>query len=156
MAVVHLSLYGHVETGWLFLNDQTFGVFFTNKLRFGTYDMKCMLVRPRILYRISRIPNNKPPCYANPHYLTAIKPNNMNPLTIKQIEQIAKENNVNFDMDEVYRLPMVFSEGIVLRASIQYEDKFDGWKMSDIKRKTAIQLLKMSKIKEILNGNSGK
>jgi len=76
----------------------------------------------------------------------------MNPLTIKQVKQIAKEYNVNFEIDEKYQFPIISHEGIVLRPSIQYDDKHDGWKMSDNKRKTAGQLSKMVEIKNLLNG----
>ena len=77
---------------------------------------------------------------------------NMNPLTIKQIQQIAIEHNVKFDVDEIHHLPIVFSEGIILKPTIQYDNKHDGWKMSGNDRKTAGQLLKMTEIKDFLNG----
>jgi hypothetical protein len=76
----------------------------------------------------------------------------MNPLSIKQIQQIAREYNVSFEIDETCQLPIIFSEGIVLKPSIQYEDKHDDWKLTGNQRKTANQLTRMSEIKDLLNG----
>lgn len=76
----------------------------------------------------------------------------MNPLSIKQIQQIAREYNVSFEIDESCQLPIVFSQGIILKPSIQYEDKHDDWKLTGNQRKTASQLTRMTEIKDLLNG----
>lgn len=76
----------------------------------------------------------------------------MSALSIKQIQQIAREYNVNFEIDETNLLPKISAEGIVLKPSIQLDDKHTGWKMTKLNQRTAIQILKMTEIKNLLNG----
>jgi len=75
----------------------------------------------------------------------------MSALSIKQIQQIAREYNVNFELDETSQLPKVFAEGIILRPSIQQDDKHTGWKMTKLIQRTALQISKMTEIKNLLN-----
>jgi hypothetical protein len=76
----------------------------------------------------------------------------MGALSIKQIQQIAREYNVNFEMDESSQLPLVSAEGIMLKPSIQLDDKHTGWKMTKLSQRTAMQIMKMTEIKNLLNG----
>ena len=75
----------------------------------------------------------------------------MSALSIKQIQQIAREYNVNFKMDETSQLPKVFAEGIILKPSIQMDDRHTGWKMTKLIQRTAMQIAKMTEIKNLLN-----
>ena len=75
----------------------------------------------------------------------------MSALSIKQIQQIAREYNVNFEMDETSQLPKVFAEGIILKPSIQMDDRHTGWKMTKLIQRTAMQIAKMTEIKNLLN-----
>jgi hypothetical protein len=75
----------------------------------------------------------------------------MSALSIKQIQQIAREYNVNFEMDETNQLPKVFAEGIILKPSIQMDDRHTGWKMTKLIQRTAMQIAKMTEIKNLLN-----
>jgi hypothetical protein len=75
----------------------------------------------------------------------------MSALSIKKIQQIAREYNVNFEIDVISQLPMVSAEGIILRPSIQVDDKHTGWKMTKLNQRTAIQISKMTEIKNLLN-----
>ncbi|HXB43462.1 MAG TPA: hypothetical protein VNV85_05365 [Puia sp.] len=75
----------------------------------------------------------------------------MSALSIKQIQQIAREYNVHFEMDETSQLPKVFAEGIILKPSIQMDDRHTGWKMTKLIQRTAMQIAKMTEIKNLLN-----
>ncbi len=75
----------------------------------------------------------------------------MGALSIKQIQQIAREYNVNFEIDETSQLPKVFAEGIILRPSIQMDDRHTGWKMTKLIQRTSLQISKMTEIKKLLN-----
>ena len=75
----------------------------------------------------------------------------MSALSIKLIQQIAREYNVNFEMDETSQLPKVFAEGIILKPSIQMDDRHTGWKMTKLIQRTAMQIAKMTEIKNLLN-----
>ncbi len=75
----------------------------------------------------------------------------MSALSIKQIQQIAREYNVNFEMDENSQLPKVYAEGIILKPSIQMDDRHTGWKMTKLIQRTAMQIAKMTEIKNLLN-----
>jgi hypothetical protein len=75
----------------------------------------------------------------------------MSALSIKQIQQIAREYNVNFELDETSQLPKVFAEGIILKPSIQMDDRHTGWKMTKLIQRTAMQIAKMTEIKNLLN-----
>ncbi len=76
----------------------------------------------------------------------------MNPLTIKQIEQIAREHNVHFEVDEISLYPVISSGSILLKPSIQYAAKYDGWKMTGNNYQTDMQVKKMTDLKNLLNG----
>jgi hypothetical protein len=84
-------------------------------------------------------------------YLTPIKAIKMSALSVKQIQQIAREYNVNFAIDETSQLPLISAEGIILKPSIQMDDKHTGWKMTKLNQRTAIQISKMTEIKNLLN-----
>jgi len=74
-------------------------------------------------------------------------------LSIKEIQQIAREYNANFEIDENSRLPIVSAEGIVLRPSLQSDEKHSGWKMTRLNQRTSLQIAKMTNLKNLLNGD---
>jgi hypothetical protein len=45
----------------------------------------------------------------------------------------------------------VFAEGIILKPSIQMDDRHTGWKMTKLIQRTAMQIAKMTEIKNLLN-----
>jgi hypothetical protein len=100
---------------------------------------------------IGQAHNNKTGASIKLCYLSGIKAYRMSALSIKQIQQIAREYNVSFEMDETTQLPKVFAEGIILRPSIQLDDRHTGWKMTRLIQRTAMQISKMTEIKNLLN-----